>query len=332
MFRGESKWEGERLENRNPRFGDCANLVDGAAWAKFFLRPRLDHDQPADWTMPIMKSLPLPLLLMLPCAILCSCGKNSTSAPAAQASPSVAAAPVTPAASGVAARPTPSIELVAPGSASLPSASSASGNPTPEPAPTPVPIPLLAGHPFTFWAARVSNPDPAVRLEAMGMIARAPAEQIRPFQSRVEMMSESQNDDYVARARAATILSLKLNAVVPKEAAASLLEAQARETEDDLRTMEGETLVKMAKADPTLVKMIVHAWTSPGLAPEVTARIGVIVEQIGAPALRELQTAALLNKAGAVSDQIKQALAIIQKQQPQLPTPAPGQSPAAAKQ
>ncbi|HEY3897400.1 MAG TPA: hypothetical protein VGM54_02240 [Chthoniobacter sp.] len=272
-----------------------------------------------------MKSLSLPLLLMLPLAILCSCGKKSTSAPVAKASPSAAAAPVTPSASAVAARPTPSIVPVEPGSAS---ASSVSGNPTPEPAPTPVPIPLISGHPFTYWAARVSSTDPAVRVEAMGMIARAPAEVIRPFQSRVEMMSESQNDDYVARARAAAILSLKLNASVPKEAAASLLQAQAKETEDDLRLMEGEALAKMAKTDPTLVTKIVHAWTSPGLDPEVAARIGIIIQDIGPPALRELQTQALLNKAGAVSDKIKQAVETIQKLQP--PGRVPGQVPSAA--
>lgn len=160
------------------------------------------------------------------------------------------------------------------------------------------------------------------------MIARAPAEVIRPFQSRVEMMSESQNDDYVARARAAAILSLKLNASVPKEAAASLLQAQAKETEDDLRLMEGEALAKMAKTDPTLVTKIVHAWTSPGLDPEVAARIGIIIQDIGPPALRELQTQALLNKAGAVSDKIKQAVETIQKLQP--PGRVPGQVPSAA--
>jgi hypothetical protein len=257
-----------------------------------------------------MKSLSLPLLLLLPFAILCSCGKKSAHAPDAQASPAPAVAPVTP--SAASARPTPSIDPSA-----APSASSISGNPTPEPAPTPVPIPLINGHPFTYWSARLVNTDPQVRLEAMGMIARAPAEQIRPFQSRVEMMSESQNDDYVARARAAAILNLKLNAAVPKEAAASLLQAQAKETDDDLRLMEGEALANMAKTDPTIVTMVVHAWTSPALDADVAQRIGIIIQHIGSPALRDLQTAVLLNKAGTVSDQIKQAIGMIQKQQPQ---------------
>jgi hypothetical protein len=270
-----------------------------------------------------MKSLSLPLLLLLPFAILCSCGKKSTPAPVAEASPSAAAAAVTPSASAASARPTPSIEQIEPAPQS---ASSISGNPTPEPVPTPVPIPLFAGHPFTYWSARVANTDPQIRLDAMAMIARAPAEMIRPFQSRVEMMSESQNDDYVARARAAAILILKLNAVAPKEAAASLLQAQAKETEDDLRTMEADALTKMAKADPTIVTMIVHAWTSPGLASDVAERIGIIVQHIGAPAMRDLQAAVLLNKAGTISDQLKQAIEIIQKQQPQPQAQAQGQA------
>jgi hypothetical protein len=193
----------------------------------------------------------------------------------------------------------------------------ATGNPTPEPAPTPVPIPLISGHPFTYWAGRVANSDPQVRMEAIGMIARAPAEQIRPFQSRVEMMSESQNDDHVARARAAAILSLKLNATLPKEEAASLIQAQAKETEDDLRTMEGDALAKMAKADPTVATMIVHVWTNPALPGDVAQRIGVIIQHIGSPALKDLQAAALLSKSGTISEQIKQAIEIIQKQQPQ---------------
>jgi hypothetical protein len=192
-----------------------------------------------------------------------------------------------------------------------------------------VPIPLIAGHPFTYWAGRVGNTDPQIRLEAIGMIARAPAEELRPFQSRVEMMSESQNDDYVARARAAAILSLKLNAAVPKEAAASLLQAQAQETDDDLRVMEGEALAKMAKTDPTIASMVVHTWTSPGLAGDVAQRIGVIIQHIGAPALHELQLAALRNKAGVILDQVKQAIDTIQKQQP---TPQAQGRPAPARQ